>query len=176
MELTQVIVRELLEYNSETGSLFWKERDLKWFKTQETCNSWNARFARKEALTCTSQHGYKTGAIFGKHCKAHRIIHLWMTGEWPDQVDHINGDKGDNRWENLRNVDFKENGKNQKTPKNNTSGVLGVYCHKNYKVWRAMIKVLGKNISLGSFKTKEEAITARQEVNIKYGFHENHGR
>jgi len=59
---------------------------------------------------------------------------------------------------------------------NNTSGVTGVYWNKRDRKWQAMIKVNNKQIHLGYFEGKTEAITARKIAEIKYGFHPNHGK
>lgn len=82
----------------------------------------------------------------------------------------------DNRLENLRDVSNRENARNQKISKNNTSGTLGVYFYKRDQNYQASIKINGKIKHLGYFKNKEEAIAARAAANIKYNFHENHGR
>jgi hypothetical protein len=102
---------------------------------------------------------------------------LLTYGSWPvDQIDHINGNTKDNRLENLRDVSNRENLRNQKIPKNNTSGTLGVSFDKRKQNYQASIKINGKRKHLGYFKNKEEAIAARAVANIKYNFHENHGR
>ena len=84
-----------------------------------------------------------------------------------------------NRIDNLRDVDHVTNGRNQRTPTNNTSGVCGVYQDRRRGKegkWIARIKVDYKAIHLGSFDTLEAASSTRKEAEIKYGFHENHGR
>ena len=81
-------------------------------------------FPRKEAFTSLNNGGYLEGKILGKYYKAHRVIWLWMTGEWPkEQVDHINHDRTDNRWCNLREASRLENYRNQSQYKNNKSGL-----------------------------------------------------
>jgi hypothetical protein len=102
---------------------------------------------------------------------------LLTYGSWPeDQIDHINGNGLDNRLENLRAVSNGENLRNQKIPKNNTSGTIGVSFYKRHQKYQASIKINGIRKHLGYFKNKEEAIAARAVANIKYNFHENHGR
>jgi hypothetical protein len=102
---------------------------------------------------------------------------LLTYGSWPeDQIDHINGNKKDNRLENLRAVSNRENLRNKKIYKNNTSGTIGVSFYKSKQGYQASIKINGKRKNLGVFKNKEEAIAARAAANIKYNFHENHGR
>jgi len=115
--------------------------------------------------------------------KAHRLAWLYMTGKWPEKdIDHINHNPTDNRWENLRPINDKENSKNKKLQPNNKSGFNGVHFQeynrndKTYRYWIAQIGLNNEIIYLGSFKNKEGAIQARKEANIKYGFHENHGK
>jgi hypothetical protein len=90
VELTQAIVKELLDYNPATGLLTWRRRHRHWFGSDHACNVWNARFAGKPAFTANN-HGYLEGHILGEKHGAHRIIWLWMIGHWPDpEVDHDN--------------------------------------------------------------------------------------
>lgn len=173
--LTQEIVKEFLDYDPETGKLTWRERDRKWFTSDRTCNSWNVRFPRKEAFTSLNNGGYLEGKILGKYYKAHRVIWLWMTGEWPkEQVDHINHDRTDNRWCNLREASRLENYRNQSQYKNNKSGCTGV-CKQGLK-WYTQIAVDGKNVYLGRYNSYDDAVAIRKEAEVKYGFHNNHGK
>ena len=93
------------------------------------------------------------------------------------QIDHINHIRNDNRLMNLRLVSAKVNSRNMSKKTCNTSGLTGVYYASRYvNPWRALIRVDGKRVTLGSFATKEEAKLARKNAEIKYGFHPNHGR
>ena len=185
MELTAEIVRELLYCNPNTGKLFWKERPLKYFKSERAARRWNTRYAGKEAFICkdkdyNSKHGRirrKVGSIFDKNYYAHRIIWLHYYGCWPkDQIDHINHDTTDNRIINLREVSQLENQKNRSHQKNSTTGYTGVSWHKINKKYIARIKVNHKHIHLGSYDNLEEAVKARELANINYNFHPNHGK
>ena len=99
-----------------------------------------------------------------------------MTGEFPkEDMDHIDHIKTNNKWSNLREVSNQENHKNLKKNVNNKSGVSGVWWDAQRTKWIAHITVARKKIHLGVFKTKEGAVKARKEAEIKYGFHENHG-
>lgn len=171
------LLRKLLRYEPETGKLYWLERTLEMFPHARACISWNARFARKEALTSLDRKGYRRGAIFNKFYAAHRVIWAIVHGEWPpEQIDHINGDKQDNRLGNLRAVSNSENLKNQKRPKNNTSGIIGVYWNKQLVAWHAQIKINGKKKHLGTYQCIGAAAAARASADLKHGFHRNHGR
>jgi hypothetical protein len=102
IELTQDIVRELLDYDPEMGALTWKRRDRRWFSSDGIWKSWNSQHAGKLAFTAYDTSGYLSGLILGRAYKAHRIIFLWVTGRWPDpEVDHDNHIRDDNRWVNL---------------------------------------------------------------------------
>jgi HNH endonuclease len=88
-------------------------------------------------------------------------------GYWPtDDIDHINGDKADNRIINLREATSAQGQANRPTPRSNTSGAKGVVRHKD--VWRAQIGVNSQTIYLGLFKSKEEAINVRKQAEEKY--------
>ena len=142
-ELTAQRLRELLHYDPETGLLTRK----------------------------TTRGGQPTGAIAGNVCtdgrvqvyidgrnfKAHRLIWLWVTGQWPvNDVDHKDGIPSNNRWANLRDVPHAVNLQNrQRAPKHSSTGLLGVT--KNRGGFGAQIKINGKRVWLGTFDTPEEA-------------------
>ncbi len=172
--LTQEIVRELLDYDPETGKLTWKERDRKWFKTNRSCSVWNIRYGKKEAFL-NLEEGYFRGKITGKSHLAHRIIWLWMTGRWPEQTDHINHIRTDNRWYNLREVSNKGNSRNQSRRKDNISGQTGIHFLKKRQKWRVYIMYDKKWISLGYYDSYDDAVSARKAAELKYEFHKNHG-
>ena len=120
--------------------------------------------------------GYRRVSIQGKSTGAHRVAWFLHYGKWPDGfIDHINHDRSDNRIGNLRLVSRSDNARNQKLHSHNVSGFNGVSYHKKRQEWRAVIQVDGKKKWVGAFKTKGEAIAARQIANMVYGFHENHG-
>ena len=99
-------------------------------------------------------------------------------GEIPDGmfIDHIDHDRDNNRIQNLRLSDHKINGKNCKLFSSNTSGYTGIRWEQKRNKWKADIKVDGKKITLGRYVRLEDAIKARKQAELKYGFHENHGR
>lgn len=114
-----------------------------------------ATYAGKPALAGVSNKGYWVGTFSGRHMKAHRVVFFLKTGEWPEQVDHLNGNRLDNRGVNLRAA---TNSTNQHNIKNATG--VWVEVVKGYKRYRAKIVANGKRIYLGSFRTEEEACAA----------------
>jgi HNH endonuclease len=176
------ILRKLIAYDPDTGALTWLARTDDMFignaEPAGKCRvKWNGRYAGKPAFTTSDPGGYFIGSIFGRTYKAHRVIWALANGAWPTkQIDHINGNPRDNRLLNLREVSNAENGKNQKTKSNNTSGVCGVSWHKASKTWYARITVSGKTLYLGSFDNLSDARFARANSERNYNFHENHGR
>lgn len=165
-ELTQERLRSLLGYNPETGEFTWLVR----------------RGNRQAGKIAGHPNRNADGKVYiriridGKKYLAHRLVWLYTNGAWPkNQIDHIDHDSTNNRLINLREVTNAENHKNQKIPKNNRSGVMGVcFCNKSQK-WRALIRANGKNIHLGYFELKDDAVMARRNADVKYDFHPNHG-
>tara|TARA_R110000787_G_C13248677_1_gene429137 strand:- start:202 stop:756 length:555 start_codon:yes stop_codon:yes gene_type:complete len=170
------MLRKLLDYNPETGELTWKERTADMFAQDGQMKSWNTRWAGKPAFTADNGNGYLCGSISGISYRAHRVAWAMCHGKWPDEIDHINGIRRDNRIFNLRSVTRTENNRNAARRKDNASGCVGVSWEQSRGKWLAHIKVNKKNINLGRFSEKSEAIAARQAAEVKYGFHENHGR
>ena len=98
------------------------------------------------------------------YIKLHRLV----MGFPESLIDHINGERHDNRKSQLRMVNHTQNGCNHKLFKNNKSGHTGVHWHKRDKMWYAYIRAEGKQIHLGRFEEKEDAIKARHEAELKY--------
>ncbi len=175
MTLTQAMVRELLDYDPKTGILIWRVRDRHWFKRDGDQKTWNKIFAGKETGSPDGD-GYLQCTVLSRAYKAHRLIWLWMTGEWPkDEIDHENHIQSDNRWLNLRVTTNSGNMKNRSLQSNNTSGTPGVSWSRRDRKWRASVRAFGKKLHLGSFSDKSDAIAARKAADIKYGYHPNHG-
>lgn len=146
-------LRAHLDYKPETGEFWTRPRKI------GTVQHFGK--TRVPAVTIRLKEG---DGVF-RHYYAHRLAWLWMTGEWPrDEIDHINNNSTDNRWENLREASHIENNRN----KDFRSGrkLLGACFHKASGLWRAIIR--GKN--LGYFKTPEEAHVAYKRAAIEeYG-------
>lgn len=176
-EIDIAVLRELLAYDPESGSLKWKERAKEHFLNAKRCASWNSRWAGLPALCTKSPRGYLSGEIFAAHYKAHRVAWALHYGEWPkEQIDHINHDKADNRISNLRVVSQAENSRNKPAQKNNKSGCIGVSWYRNGNKWVAGIGAGKKRVSLGYFKNFDDAVAARRAAEQSLNYHKNHGR
>lgn len=168
-------LRNILDYNPETGGFTWRQRNASMFKTRRAASVWNRRYPGTPAGIIYPRHGYLVITINNQHYLAHRLAWKMMTGNDPEFVDHINHDRADNRFENLRDVDFSGNASNRKRRVNNKSGVTGVYREGQTKLWRAVIQLNGADIKLGRFKSFSDAVAARKAAEIEMGFHPNHG-
>lgn len=176
---SQEVLNQMLDYNAETGRLTWKARDISFFTegghtAAHNRDKWNKKFAGKPALTCVGSDGYLKGAIANKTTRAHRAIWKMMTGQDPETVDHVDGNRANNVWGNLRDVPTKVNTKNSARPSSHTNPHVGV--RKSGEGWQAYLNADGNFVHFGVFKTIEEAIAARKAGQIAYGFHPNHGR
>ena len=178
-EIDIEILRSLIDYNPETGSMTWRQRPKELFsefRSHRACSIWNNKYAGTPALSNIGDQGYMRGRIFKQDYKAHRVAWAVYHGYWPKVIDHIDGDRLNNRMSNLRETDLSGNARNSSIGAKNTSGHLGVGWITREKKWNASIKVNGKKISLGNYSEKSDAIKARKEAESEYGFHINHGK
>lgn len=121
--------------------------------------------------------GYRVVRINGQSFYSHRIAWAIHYGAVPkSSIDHIDGDKSNNRIANLRDVPHEQNCRNTKIHSNNTSGVIGVSWSKSHKSWSCEIRFQKKAKWLGRFKKLEDAVAARRAAERELGFHPNHGR
>jgi len=168
---------QLLKYDPDTGKFWWRPRPVTMFaaggtkrqrSAQHSCNQWNSHFAGKLASNLKVD-GYCYIRLGDRGYLAHRVAYKIMTGLDPVEVDHIDGNRSNNKWGNLRNGTRADNFRNLPLRRNNKSGHHGVYFSKNQQKWIA-------NITIGTFDSKEEAVAARKRVEGLLGFHANHGR
>jgi len=173
--ISQARLRQLLRYDPSTGNLYWKPRPVCDFKTEGSAKTWNRRFAGKKA-GCADGYGYTKVVVLGVKYQAHRLVWVLCTGVWPDEVDHINHKRSDNRIENLRAVCRSENSRNQSLSSRNTSGETGIsWCAPSGK-WRVRLKSEGASRHIGLFKRLPDAVAARDAAKAELGFHQNHGQ
>lgn len=141
-------LREVLNYEPATGIFTWKVR---------TSNRVNIGDVAGAML----KTGYLSICIDSKFYRAHRLAWLYIHGDWPSaDIDHLNGMRTDNRFCNLRDVSRSTNQQNLRKARGEKthSGLLGVYrTDKVNNQWRACIKIDGKDVHLGNFRTKEAA-------------------
>lgn len=174
--ITPELLRQLFDYDPLTGKFTFKPRGAEWFASPARAEVWNLKYAGKEALRTVNAIGYLQGQVNQKIMMAHRVAYMIAHGIVPHEIDHINGDRTDNRIANLRAVSRAENTRNKMLHASNVSGVSGVYQEKRRGRWVAQIGLKNRRIHLGTFMTMEEAIAARQKANSKLGYHANHGR
>ena len=151
-------VREVFSYDPATGELRWRRRPHP--------AAWKVIVG--EIAGWMGSEGYREVQLDGASYKVHRLIWLYTTGIWPTHaLDHRNGIRDDNRFENLRQATRTQNGQNQNHPhRHGSSGFLGVNrCNDG---WQARITVEGKRRHLGTFHTPEEAhavyVEAKREL------------
>lgn len=158
--LTQERLKEFLEYNPETGIFRWIKKT-------------NGRGVLGGEAG-TDHSGYRMIGVSGQRYLAHRLAWLYIYGEMPGgEVDHINHDRSDNRIKNLRAVSHKINSRNRSMSCANKSGDWGVFFYPHLrKKWRVKVGTRWH----GSFETRDLAITKRDKVAQRGGYHENHNR
>jgi hypothetical protein len=165
MNLTQERVQELFAYNPEDGILRTKT-------IRQGSNSYIG-----QPIGTLTNYGYLCVTIDTKRYQLHRVIWLYVYGYIPkEDLDHIDGNRTNNRLFNLREANRQDNLKNTAVHRDSSTSILGVNWDKRKSKWRATIYVNKKQEHLGYFKEIQEATLARQQANIRYGFHENHGR
>lgn len=175
MEVSIEQIRELIIYDRNTGVLTWLPRPLSMFPDLRSCNSWNRKNAGRPALNSLRGHGYLGGNIFQKFHYAHRVAWAIETGKWPEQIDHDNGDRTDNRWLNMTEGGQSTNAKNMARKSSNTSGVTGISWDKRRKMWHARVKEKGITTNLGHYHCIAHASMVRHQIAREMGFSERHG-
>lgn len=170
-------IKKCFSYNQETGVLCWSaERPREDFKSKESYT----RYMRHKVETIagsprkvTETLTYQYVNIHKTHIYAHHIIWFIHHGRWPSpMIDHIDGDGLNNRLSNLKECVSKDNQKNTKKYKSNTSGVTGVSWRQDALSYTAYI---GQE-NLGSGLTLFEACCVRKAAEMRYGYSERNGK
>lgn len=160
--VTYDVADKALHYDPVTGILTWKVYR-------------NPMAVKDQVAGYLGNQGYLVIRLLGKDYQAHRLAWLLHYGHWPiEQLDHINHVRTDNRICNLREVTQSANLKNKSKSKANSSNHTGVY-KTAVGNWIARICVDRRQINLGTFKSLEEAVAAREAANKQHLFHQNHG-
>lgn len=147
MTITLENAKDILEYHPDSGDIVWKVDNGRRVKSGHIAGS------------VDKGHGYRVVRYQGKAFLAHRLAWFLYYGRWPkNMIDHINGNKTDNRIKNLRDVTRSINRRN--TFKTRAGRLTGCDFHKQMKKWRARIIVNGQEQSLGLFPTEIEAHNA----------------
>ncbi|WP_341210731.1 HNH endonuclease signature motif containing protein [Sphingomonas paucimobilis] len=168
-------VAECLSLDLQTGELRWLKRPADHFSSAKAAAIWNGHWAGKPAFTHTEK-GYRRGNLDGKPYKAHQIAYCLAHDVWPaGDIDHINGDRSDNRPANLRVVTHAVNMRNKRRYRNNSTGVAGVTRASRGHKYEAWIGADGRQRCLGRFETVAAAAEARRDAEASEGFHANHG-
>lgn len=162
-------IKECLRYNRADGTLIWRRRPRHHFKDKNIWTRFNTIYAGSVAGTPQNE-GYLHVQINHKKLLAHRIVWLLLKGRWPKKlIDHIDGDKTNNRANNIREADLFENRMNA-VARVNASGFKNVYRHSSGK-WIARIKHRGQDVHGGVFDSAEDAAEKARELRNKH-----HGR
>lgn len=152
---SQEILNRVFSYDEEVGELYWIAPRMK--KQKDV------------PAGCLHNQGYIAVSFEGQSYLAHRIIWAMVYGEIPPEIDHINGNRMDNRLSNLMAVNRSGNQHNVSVRKDSSSGVAGVNFCKIHQKWKARIQVNGVRKSLGYFDSLEEAAAARASAKSELG-------
>jgi hypothetical protein len=147
------VLRWMMDYSPETGEIIWRVRV-------------NGRVPIGAPATCKHPSGYIYVQVFGRKFQAHRIAWAHFYGEWPSLfLDHIDGDRANNRIANLREATKSQNSANRGAASTKKSSVFkGIYFDKRSLRWRAIIGAYGQRIELGRFATEQEAVAAYDQA------------
>lgn len=154
--LTQEYLKSQLHYDPDTGVF-----------TRLVSNVYSVKVG---SVAGTPADGYVQIHLQGRNYRAHRLAWLYMTGEMPDKtvdMDHVNMDRSDNRWANLRLASRGQNMQNRPKQRHNSSGYKGVVFHPKSGKWRAVCRADGVTHHIGLYYTPEEASAAYQSTAAK---------
>jgi hypothetical protein len=153
-EMTQKRLRQLLDYDPQTGAFHWLA----------------PRGGRSSGeMTGAISNGYLCIRIDGVRYQAHRLAWLYVHGKWPaNHLDHINRNRADNRLENLREATPSQNSMNAREGSNSSTGIRGVSVDRRSGKYLARIRANGKNVNLGYYADVTDARDAREKAEIKF--------
>ena len=160
MSLTQARLKELLDYDPETGVFTWRNRI-------DASPQWNGHYAGTTAGCIEKRYlqRYLKIRLSENLFYAHRLAWLWMTGSWPGEIDHRDCDGVNNKWDNLRACTKRENAGNRRTARNKAVRLKGV--KRSRGKYAASIRDHGVTKHLGVFDTAEAAHAAYCEKAVE---------
>lgn len=165
---------ECFDYDPNTGILTWKKRPKEHFASEGSFKKWNNQFPGKQAFTSKDGEGYLYGSLSqnGKRTfyKAHRIIWKMVHGYDPDQIDHDNRVRTDNRITNLKAASAVSNARNRKMRADNTTGYTGVELTPSGKFVARFAQEY-----IGTYDSALEAHQAREKLKQSKNYHPKHG-
>ena len=176
-------LKERLLYEPNTGEVRWMTRPVEHFKDtahmtrEQNCDKWNARHANKVAGT-TTKLGYRQISLDGVLYLGHRLAFFMGNGLEPRLIDHLNGDRSDNRLCNLACVVQADNNKNSSIRSDNTTGIAGVRFTPHISKrspWRVDGYIGGKLTYVGAYSTLLEAAASRKSWMNRNGYSFRHG-
>ena len=154
--LTQELLRELFTYEPDTGLL--------------------VRHSTNRPTGSPHPRGHLLTTIQSKQYYVHRLIWCWLYGYYPVQIDHEDGNPGNNKLSNLRATNNIGNSQNSAVYNTSKTKISGVVWTPNMQAWQARICVNYEQINLGFTKDFFAACCLRKSAELRYGFHKNHGR
>jgi|SRR5450631_139685 len=168
--LTQEYLKECVDYNRDTGIFIWLHRPECHFKNKRSFKQRNAARTGKQTGSFDGK-GYYTISIDNKSYLSHRLAWLYEYGKFPENdIDHVDGNRLNNRISNLREATRLQNMQNQRAPRGNnkTTNLLGVSLIPSSGKFRARVTVAGKTLFSGCYKTKEEAAIAYTDAKRRF--------
>ena len=162
------LLQSTFEYNKDTGLVSWKVNR----KGKGICKKQERSIGDVELTLATN---YYVVCFNSKTYYIHKLAFVLVEGREVFQADHIDQNKLNNKWNNLRPADYFINSKNVPLRVDNTSGQVGVSKCLDRDRWRARISINGKCVLIGWYKTFQEAVEARKDAELKFGYHVNHG-
>ncbi len=173
-KLDQNAARALLDYDPSTGLFRWKSKPEWAFVSERAYMLGRDKYTGKVAGRNVKGE-YSSIFVLGKQIRSHKLAFLWVTGSIPKCVDHINGEKSDNRWANLREATRAQNSANMSLTKRNKSGIKGLWYSSSSKKWRIAVRHDGVTVSKAFSSKREASIALRKIREDLHGEFSNHG-
>lgn len=158
--ITYEEVVKMLTYDKDSGVFTW-------------ANPPGPKIKKGRIAGGKNSDGYINIKFKLRNYKAHRLAWLYMEGYFPEdgiEIDHIDRDRSNNKWSNLRLASKACNIRNSKVHSDNTSGVTGVSLASDHKKWIARISVNSKMLYIGRYDTFNDAVVGRYEKELEYGY------